>query len=67
VRPLGPAKITVYADDKVILKSKESTTEKKFQRVATLCKDFELNVNLEKYVVIKNESEDKWHEKYKTQ
>jgi hypothetical protein len=43
--------IIVYTDDIVTWELSESTLDKKFQRVVSVCKDFGLNVNLDKYVV----------------
>jgi hypothetical protein len=43
----------VYADDTVIWEQNESTLEKKFQKVITVCKDFGIKVNLDKCVAMK--------------
>jgi hypothetical protein len=43
--------IMVCIDDRVIWEPNENTLQNKFQRVITVCKDSELNVNLDKYVM----------------
>jgi hypothetical protein len=43
----------VYTDSIVIWEPEESTLEKKFQSVSTVCKDVGSNVDLGKCVVIK--------------
>jgi hypothetical protein len=49
----GLWKIMVYADCIVIWESNESSLEKKFQKVITVCKYFGLKANLDKCVVKK--------------
>jgi hypothetical protein len=52
----GIPKIMVHKHITVIWESKESSLEKKFQRVVTVCKYFRLNANLYKCVVMKRSS-----------
>jgi hypothetical protein len=49
----GLPKIMVCTDNIVIWELNESILEKIFQRVVSMCKDFELNVSSDKCVVMK--------------
>jgi hypothetical protein len=49
----GLPKIMVCTDNVVIWELNESILEKTFQRVVSVCKDFGLNVNSDKCVVMK--------------
>jgi hypothetical protein len=42
----------VYTGDIAVWEPNESNSEKKFQKAVTVCKDFSLNVNLHKCVVM---------------
>jgi hypothetical protein len=48
----GIPKNMVYADN-INWKPKEKTLEAKFHRIITVCEEFELNVNLDMYMVMK--------------
>jgi hypothetical protein len=43
----------VYADDIIIFELNERTSETKFHRIVTICRDFVLNITLDKYMAMK--------------
>jgi hypothetical protein len=57
--------VGLYANDIFIWEPNKCTTEKKFQRVVRVCKDFGLNVNLDRCVVMKISGKTRGMEKMK--